>query len=335
MPKTSKTKPRQRPKTGPRITKRDQMIMESLHRLGLAREACLHALHFPEVRHQRTVQATLKRLADTGYIGRRFLPPVHRLNDTFIDYSRQDQSGAVYFLDRVGADLINRPYNPNAAKVRLNFLNHRLDIADIRTCFELAIQKAQGITLARWMDENEKDEDGRFILHDRVTVEDPDTGNKRRLPVRPDACFILEEERTRKQELFFLECDEGTESGRKRWRDKVMAYRSYSRQGFADRYHFNGRGFRILTITRTPSGKDQDKRAATLLENTLAAGGRKQFWFATFAQTMPEGRPTGSTILHSPICQRAEPGRLTVTKGKASDQCPCLALVEHLFDRDL
>ena len=330
----TQTKPRQRPKTGPRLTQRDRMILDTLFHYGLVREATLHALHFAGVKHQRTVQATLKRLADAGYIGRRFLPPVHRLNDTFIDYSRQDQSGAIYFLDRAGADFINKDHNPAVAKVKINYLNHKLDIADIRACFELAFRKTRETTSARWFDENEKDEQGRFILHDRVIIEDPDTGNKRKLPIRPDACLLLQEEKTSKQEVLFLECDEGTESGKKRWRDKVTAYRAYSRQGFSDRYHFKGRGFRVLTVCRTPSGKDQEKRAATLLENTMAAGGRKQFWVATFSQAMPHGRPTGAHILSSCIWKRAAPGRLVTTKGKASDQCPYISLSDYLFDRD-
>jgi len=317
---------RRRAKTGPIITPRDQRIFDTLHSYGLVREATLHALHFEGVKHQRTVQATLKRLADAGYIGRRFLPPVHRLNDTFIDYSRQDQSGAIYFLDRVGANFIGRSFNPAVAKVKINYLNHKLDIADIRACFELALRKDRETTCARWFDENEKDDQGRFILHDRVIVEDPKTGDKRKLPIRPDACLLLQEEKTSKQEVLFLECDEGTESGKKRWRDKVTAYRRYARQGFADRYNFNGQGFRVITITRTPSGKNQEKRAATLLENTLIAGGRKQFWISTFSLAMPQGRPTGNQVLSSPIWQRAQ----TKTLAEYSS----LALSDYLFDRD-
>ena len=101
------------------------MILDTLSRFGLVREATLHALHFPEVKHQRTVQATLKRLADAGYIGRRFLPPIHRLNDCFLDYSRPDRSGAIYFLDRAGATCLGTAYNPAAAKVKINYLHHR------------------------------------------------------------------------------------------------------------------------------------------------------------------------------------------------------------------
>lgn len=322
MPIKTTRNPSQRPGTGLRITKRDLQVLHTLHQLQLAREACLHALHFPAVKHQRTVQACLKRLADARLIGRRFLPPIHRLNDTFIDYSRPDRSGAIYFLARAGAELIHKDHNPAAPKTRLYHLHHRLDLSDLRACFHMALQHAPGITLACWIDENQKDEQGRFMLHDRVTVQGPDTGRARKLPIRPDACFILQELQSGKQELFFVECDQGTESGRKRWRDKVSAYRAYSRQGFGDRYHFNGRGFRVLTVCRTPTGAHQDKRAATLLENTLASHGRKQFWITTFRSLMPEGRPTGDTALSACIWQRA------------SDQCPRLALSDYLFDRD-
>jgi hypothetical protein len=255
---------------------RDQ---DTLWRYGLVREPTLHALHFPTVqpRNQRHVQAVLKRLADHGYLGRRFLPPIHRLHQGFFDYSRRDRTGAVYFLTRDGAALLGQDYAPRAPQITLAYLHHRLDITDCRACFELAVAQVPGITLARWIDENEKDEEGHFSLHDQVRALDPDTNRERTLPIRPDAAIVLEHTPSGHQELFFLEVDEGTESGRRRWRDKVLAYRAYARGGVAQKLQFAGAGFRVLTLTRTPTGTQQDKRRGTLLAATDAAGGKKQF----------------------------------------------------------
>ncbi len=152
---------------GIRLTERDLQVMDTLHRYQIIRESTLHVLHFPDARYQRNVQSTLKRLVDHRYIGRRFLPPVHRLNTDFLDYTHQDRGGAVYFLARDGSALLGRTHNPNTAKVRLSFLHHRLDISDIRSCFELAMRVAPDITLAHWIDENDRDEEGRFLLQIR------------------------------------------------------------------------------------------------------------------------------------------------------------------------
>lgn len=309
------------------ITERDLQVMDTLHRYQIVREATLHALHFPDAKYQRNVQSTLKRLADHRYIGRRFLPSVHRLNTDFLDYTHQDRSGAVYFLAQDGAALLGRGHNPNTAKVRLSFLHHRLDIADIRASFEMAIRSHSDTKLAHWIDENDRDEEGRFLLHDQVTVEDKNPGTTRQLPIRPDACVILEHAPTSKQELFFLEMDEGTESVRKRWADKVSAYRTYARQDFSNRHRFNGQGFRVLCVTRTPSGREQEQRLDNLVHATRDARGSKQFWFATFGDVMPEQKPVAGHILDSPIWTRADPSQ--------RETRPALTLAGHLFGRDL
>jgi hypothetical protein len=270
------------------------------------REATLQALCFPTVKHQRHVQAILKRLSDHGYIGRRFLPPVHRINTEYLDYTHQDRGGALYFLLPQGGAIIGRQAKPALARVNLPFLHHRLDIADIRACLELALRAEARLELAHWIDEHEKDDAGVMLLADRVTFKDEATGRIERISIRPDACCILQDRATGQEECFFVEVDEGTESVRRRWRNKVLAYRAYARQGFKERFVFQGQGFRVLTITRTPTGREQGKRKANLVAATAQAGGRKQFNFATFDQLMPEGRPTGEHILRSPIWRRAD-----------------------------
>jgi len=303
---------------------RDVKVMNTLSSYHLLRESSLHALCFPTVREQRNVQYKLKRLADHSYIGRRFPPIVHRDNTDFVDYAHQDRREAIYFLGPEGAGFLRQDYNPEVAQVKLGYLYHRLDIADIRACLELALRKEEDVELIRWINENDKDEDGEFILHDQVTIKDPETDKPRRLSFRPDACFILEERVTGKQVLFFVEVDEGTESGQRRFRDKVLAYRTFQEKKFLERFDFAGEGFRVLTICRSERGKEQAKRKANLVNVTQEAAGRRQFWFATFDQVMPEDRVTGAHILHSPIWKRAY----------AELKEPEITLSKHLFGLD-
>lgn len=322
---SSPLKKKQRPKIGNYLKPRDVKVLETLSRCRLLRESSLHRLCFPTVKEQRNVQSKLKsRFVEREYVGRRFPPIIRGDNAEFIDYTHQGRREAVYFLGPEGAALLRQDYDPNLAQVKLGYLYHRLDIADIRACLELALSEMEGVELERWVDEHDKDEDGDFILHDQVTIRDKETGKHKRLNIRPDACFILEEQKTGKQDFFFLEVDEGTESGRKRFYDKVLAYCAYMKQGFEESFGFEGVGFRVLTVCRSERGKDQAKRKANLVSVTHEAGGRRQFWFATFDQVMPEDRATGAHILHSPIWKRVD----------AELKEPEIALIERLFGRD-
>lgn len=136
--------------------------------------------------------------------------------------------------------------------------------------------------------ENEKNDGGKFLLHDEVRVEHSDNHRKRTLPIRPDACFILENAETGRESLFFVEIDEGTESACTRWQEKVRAYCAYWGKGLFEKKveNFSGKGFRGLTITRSQRGKESEKRKKNLLKATFLAGGRGQFWFATLLEAV-------------------------------------------------
>ena len=139
----------------------------------------------------------------------------------------------------------------------------------------------------------------------------------------PDGCFGLQDLATGKQECFFVELDRGTESGHKRWRQKVAAYKAYATQGFR-KFHFNGKGFRVLTINRSQTDRRQLERTHNLVEHAYEAGGRKQFWFTPFDELMPEKRVTGEHVFAGDIWTRVNP----------DDEGRRLALADHLFDAD-
>lgn len=307
-------KKKNRPLIGLYCTRRDYQVLKTLRRYQIIRESTLHQLCFPSVKHQRHVQGSLKRLVDEEYIGRRFPPIRHPNNETFRDFYRQDgQQNAIYFLTPKGAARLwpeeipvqELQYIKTLSTAALTYLQHRLDVADIQACVEIALRQQGTIGLAAWFHEHDRDEHGAFRLHDRVVILDEKGQKERRLPIRPDACFVLEERTSGRQELFFVEMDEGTESLRRRWKDKVLSYRPYYGQGFQDRYQFHGDGFRVLVICRSLSGKEQAKRKASLLKTTAELGGGGMFWFTTFAEIMPQSVTSGVHFLSSPIWQRA------------------------------
>lgn len=307
-----------------RLTDRDQEVVETLAHYQLLREGTLHALCFPTIKEQRNVQYKLKRLVEHGYIGRRF-PPIFQRNREHVEVGQQNRHAVAYFLERAGAELLGCEYTPAIRDLKLYGLNHRLDIGDVHACLELALKQVGHIALVLWLNEHDKDETGKFFFHERVALTDPETKKKRTLPLVPDACFLLRDTQTGKEACFFLEVDEGTESGRKRWREKVLAYCAYYDQGdFGRKVRFEGDGFRVLVVNSSQTGKEQAKRKENLIRVTHEAGGGRDFWLTTFDQMMPQGKVTGEHILASSIWKRAN-----------REEKRELALVDRLFGKNL
>jgi len=199
--------------------------------------------------------------------------------------------------------------NRRLSEWRDHRLTHPLDGSEVRACLQLAVEATPGVLLVAWYDEHDQGDQGR-LLERKVVIPDGDRG--RPFTLRADAAFVLEEKGTERQQFFFVEVDEGTESARKRWRQqRVPGYRAYLGQGFEEDFAFHGEGFRVLTVTRSRAGKDQAKRKRSLLAATYRAGGRGQFWVATFDQVMPEGVITGQHFLTRKIWQRARARELT------------------------
>ena len=298
-----------RPKLEIYITPRDIEVMEALWRYRIMRESTLHRLGFPMVKHQRKVQGRLKKLWKCGYIGRWFPPIVHRANKTDAQTNGQ---GGIYWIERRGVEEVlnggerwdnaqrDRVRSTRRLFTRRDFpnLKHPLDVADVRACLEVALARTPGVLLAAWYEEN-------LSLRFKVKILRPEKKKEDPFTLCPDGCFVLEDAHTEQQQLFFVEIDEGTESARKRWRDKVLAYVAYWNQGFEADFGFKGEGFRVLTVTRSEKGKKQAAHKVRLLATTYRAGGRGQFWIATFDQVMPEGIVTGEHFLTKSIWQRA------------------------------
>ena len=304
---------RRRPKLGIILTARDHAIFRTLAAYRLVDTDTLHALYFPDVKHRRNVHAVLKRLADHRYVTRRFI----------------SGTGAIYSLARRGAATIHQPYSPKTAQATEIHVAHRLDKSRVRASFELALNKAPDIRLLRWFDEYDADDRGGLAIQFKIPVTDPSTSKERTISLWFDDLAVLEETATGKQEAVAIEIDRGTHPT-KRWRDRILAVKSFSRDGFkpwAQDQGIRATGFRLFTFCRSyPRDADQLGRRHTLASLAHRLGGRRQFWFTTFSQIMPRNRPTGAHVLHSPIWQRS------VTQ-ELHDQVQ-RRLIDYVFDRD-
>lgn len=264
------------------LTARDVQVVEAVYHFRVLRRDQVQALLFPSV---RTAQRALSRLFQHGFLARQFLPTAYG----------EGQSQALYLLDERGADLMAAELGVDRGAVlwtRRNnqvstpFLDHTLAVNDVRIAIGLAVQR-QGWQIERYLDESQlKSQEAR----DYVQVSTSEQGRERRqrVAVVPDGYFALE---FGKRAHFFLEADQATEAN-KRWATKVKAYLAYWNSGqYQERYQ--ARSLRILTVT---TGQ---KRLANLKETTEEAGGKRIFWFTTFAQVTPE------RVLTEPIWEMA------------------------------
>lgn len=151
------------------------------------------------------------------------------------------------------------------------FLKHILLVVEIHAVLELATRQTH-IKLVAW---NEGQE-----LYDSVTVQEK--GSRRRLPVRPDGFFILQDtERPPEKNIlpFFLEADRSTTT-HARFMKKITAYWEYLNQGLYTK-KYNRKFFRVVTITLT------DERAANLAADAravLPAPAHRFFLFSSVKQ---------------------------------------------------
>jgi len=148
------------------------------------------------------------------------------------------------------------------------FLRHEMMIVDIHVILTLA-SRTSDLRLVAW-------QEGR-ALYDSVNVSERD--GLRRLPIRPDAYFTIEDTRRpagANRAHFFLEADRSTAT-QTRFTDKIRAYWHYLEQGLHTS-KFGIKTFRALTVTVT------DERAQNLCQ--LAAAllperARKYFLFSS------------------------------------------------------
>lgn len=332
---SSPVRKKNRPKIGLYWMERDDEVIKTLWRYRIARESTLHTRCFPTVAHQRKAQGRLLQLCEEKYLNRYRPPTIRRDNQDSLGSPQRNLQQMVYWVERRGVEKVlnsgrawNEAQQDKIRSTRRLFrrwesrgeppnLTHPLDIVDVRACLEMALEQTSDLLLPAWYEEG-------MALRFKVTIPYPETGKERSFTLCPDACFVLQDGTTKQQSLFFLEVDEGSETDPKRWRDKVLSYIAFWKQGgFKDSFEFSGDGYRVLTVCRDETDREQWKRKLKLLKATFRAGGRGQFWFATFDEVMPGNVVTGEHFLTGKIWQRAREQEIK--------QKVALALRDHLF----
>ena len=160
-----------------------------------------------------------------------------------------------------GADRRLRAY-----ELKELFLQHEMLIVDHHVLFALA-GKTSHLRLVDW-------QEGRGLFDSAVIA---DAGGGRKLPVRPDAFFTIEDARRdegKNRFPFFLEIDRSTMPHAK-FKEKIQAYWQYREQGLhAKRWGI--KSFRVLTVTLTVA---RARNLRDLGRTMLPESARKHFLF--------------------------------------------------------
>jgi hypothetical protein len=212
-------------------------------------------------RPEKRLHRRIYKLVERGYLARIRLP----------------QQKHIYALGRAAIPVLVEKgiASPEILTQRLRthelkelFLKHEMLIVDIHVILSLAARDGP-IQLVDWREGRE--------LHDSVTIADY-TGQTR-LPVCPDAFFILEDSRRSvgaNRAHFFLEADRSTAT-QTRFQEKLKAYWHYLEQGGHTK-KYSIKNFRMLTITLT---SERAQNLCSLAVTVLPDRAKKYFLFAS------------------------------------------------------
>lgn len=146
------------------------------------------------------------------------------------------------------------------------FLKHEMMIVDLHVILALATREST-FRLIAWREGRE--------LFDYVLI--ADHHGLKKLPVRPDAFFTLEDSRRPEganRATFFFEADRSTET-QTRFKEKISAYWHYLEQGLHAK-KFGIKSFRVITVTVTEA---RAENLCVLAASLLPERARKYYLF--------------------------------------------------------
>jgi hypothetical protein len=223
---------------GFQLTENDIAILRQVYRHRLLQID--HLIALTERPHKRLHRRLLK-LIERGYLARIVLPNAKH----------------IYAIGRAAAPiLVEQGIAPKELidfrirhhELKELFLKHALMIVEVHAALELATRNSH-IKLVAWKEGQE--------LFDSVSIREQ--GSERKLPVRPDGFFTLEDTTRppgQNRVHFFLEADRSTTT-HTRFQDKLKAYWQYFQTGGHEKKH-GIKTFRVVTVTLT------EDRAANL-----------------------------------------------------------------------
>jgi len=269
------------------LTERDIDILRAVNRYRYLQTSQIQRLVFPDNKTKQSTARRLKYLYHAKYLGR--IQP----------YIVPGKGGAevAYFLDTKGQKLLTEMGEQvsvfkKSHQVKTVFLQHALDLSEFRLNVELALQNHPVVELARFTCDFEMkghtDEAMRLKRY-KLYYELNHPLSKERYVVYPDGLMILQGkgEYARKQRLYFVEIDRGTET-LSTIRKKVIGYNLYQQENVQKKF---GSFDDFVVLIQTSS----QKRAANIRKNLVDQPG------ANFVYVTSVGEVTAHTIFSEPI----------------------------------
>jgi hypothetical protein len=263
------------------LTSRDLAVLRAVNRYRYLKTSQIQRLLFPEAATLQTTRRRLRKLAHPawGYLGR--ISGSAQAGDGRPEMAYCLGEAGAALLNGMGEPLVPYPCSRPAGGGRHLFLEHALGISEFRVSLELALREQPVIALQRFVHEDElKTHLRRGIKKDAYKLYNrlPHPRTQREYVVHPDALLVLAargqpaKDKQKKQRLFFLEVDRGTEPLRV-IRDKVIGYQLF-RQSGAFRKFGDFADFLVLFVTNS------ERRVRNLRETLTDVPGEADVWIA-------------------------------------------------------
>ena len=252
---------------------RDREILKAVNSFRVLSRAQIETLF--NFKCVRRVNKRLRKLYDHHYLSRFFLPTI------------RGSAKAIYYLGPKGIPIVSENFGVDINLIKLKrkatsklkglFLNHALELNDIRIAFSFGLKNYPNMKLERWIDDYDCTQEYNA----------PGLGNDITKRFRPDGYlrFYYHDNPFG----FFLEYDRSTMTLR-RFTAKVHSYIEFGNLGYYRR-RFGLSEFRVLVITKTGNRLYNLKRAVETINKTI-------FRFTTIDQIRPN-------TLFNPIWLRA------------------------------
>ena len=212
------------------LTNRDIQILQVLNAYRYLKASQIKRLIAPNTNSPKTIQVRLKKLYHNSYIGR---------TQPFIQLGK-GVGEIIYHIQKRGIELLeSHGYTPKSlnlnkvGSVKLNFLDHAVELSEFRINLELALQSLPDIHLKRFIADFEIKSNhsklkglgkNRYELYTKLKSKETSAS----YIVYPDALILLEANINEQKfdKLIFLEIDRGTET-LKIVENKVLGYDLY------------------------------------------------------------------------------------------------------------
>jgi Replication-relaxation len=220
----------------------DMDFLRSVHLLRLATIHHLAALASGPSGQGRSYTRTARRTAKLSQHG--YLEPIKKPPRKVFYTLGKEGMAALVQLGYAPEEILHR--QPHEKDLKDLFFNHFLHIKD--TQVKLLLQtRGTPLRIAEWREDHG--------LYSHVTIQEEKNGKKAnvRLPIRPDAFFVIQDTTRPEGEdsmAFVLEADQSQER-HEVLRNKVKGYVNYYEQDLAfDQWGYEL--FRVLIVTKTP-----------------------------------------------------------------------------------